>query len=512
MRLAPVLLSLCATAAWAPAFAAPEDLAKEFEAFRQGNQNEFARFVEDSWRQFESFAGRVRDPVPKPHTMPVAPPAPAPAPKPVPVPVPAPVPAPAPAPSPALPPAPPPAPPVKIPPPAVRPEVPPPVPPAPPPAEPAQPGQVFKLDFFGYEAAVRVPERVLAAGKFGGKVDNRAFAAYWATLDEAEAPVVREQLQEMNRALSLNDWARGMFVYRLAGKLYPGDGLSVRLFSWYLLNQLGYDARIASTKDGRALLLVPVNRAVFGATYLTLGGRNYYVDLFESRHDSQPLGAIYTYDGTNPNAVKILSLGPEGTPRTPAQRVARALALHERAGGRKLQVEFNRNSVEFLRTYPQLDFDWYFAAPVEPLAADSLPRELRASLEGKSYIEALNILLLFVQTAFEYRTDDEQFGEENYLHPEETLSYPYSDCEDRSFLFAWLARQLLGIEVVGLHYPGHLATAVLLKSEADRKAVGGVTVEHAGRRYTVADPTYIRASLGMQMPQYNGVAPKVISW
>jgi len=98
-----------------------------------------------------------------------------------------------------------------------------------------------------------------------------------------------------------------------------------------------------------------------------------------------------------------------------------------------------------------------------------------------------------------------QFGKENYLFPEETLYYPYSDCEDRSILFAWLVHSLLGMDVIGLDYPGHVATAVQFKGN-----VGGDAIQYNGRRYVVADPTYINASVGMTMPDFKNAKPGVI--
>ena len=88
---------------------------------------------------------------------------------------------------------------------------------------------------------------------------------------------------------------------------------------------------------------------------------------------------------------------------------------------------------------------------------------------------------------------------------EETLFYPYSDCEDRTVLFAWLVKRLLGLEMVGLNYPGHVATAVHLPKE-----VKGDHVVYKGKKYAVTDPTYINASVGISMPDYNNVKPRVI--
>ena len=46
------------------------------------------------------------------------------------------------------------------------------------------------------------------------------------------------------------------------------------------------------------------------------------------------------------------------------------------------------------------------------------------------------------------------------MFPEETINYPYSDCEDRSILFSYLVKNLLHLDIVGVKYNDHLATAI----------------------------------------------------
>ena len=131
--------------------------------------------------------------------------------------------------------------------------------------------------------------------------------------------------------------------------------------------------------------------------------------------------------------------------------------------------------------------------------------QLKPLVDGKSELEAVNLLLRFVQTSLKYKTDEGQFGIENYLFPEETIFYPYSDCEDRSIFFAWLVRNLLGLEVVGLDYPGHIAAAVRFNEK-----VKGDAFRMNGKRYVVTDPTYINASAGMSMPDFKKSKPGII--
>lgn len=56
-------------------------------------------------------------------------------------------------------------------------------------------------------------------------------------------------------------------------------------------------------------------------------------------------------------------------------------------------------------------------------------------------------------------------------------------------------RDLLGLDVVLLNYPGHLATAVKFKED-----VIGDYIQLDDGKYIVCDPTYIGASIGEAMP------------
>ena len=119
---------------------------------------------------------------------------------------------------------------------------------------------------------------------------------------------------------------------------------------------------------------------------------------------------------------------------------------------------------------------------------------LRNAIAGKDEAAAANILINFVQTGFQYKTDNEQFGYERPLFGDETLFYPYSDCEDRSILYAILVRELLGLDVALVYYPGHLATAVCFKG-----GPYGDFFNVGEKKYTICDPTFIGANIGLTM-------------
>ncbi len=77
-----------------------------------------------------------------------------------------------------------------------------------------------------------------------------------------------------------------------------------------------------------------------------------------------------------------------------------------------------------------------------------------------SEAEAVGFLLKFVQTSFQISNRSAAIFKGKVLFPGGIFYYPYSDCEDRSVLLAYLVKSFLNNKVIGIEYPGHVATAV----------------------------------------------------
>ena len=105
----------------------------------------------------------------------------------------------------------------------------------------------------------------------------------------------------------------------------------------------------------------------------------------------------------------------------------------------------------------------------------------------------------------EYEYDNKVWGHDRAFFSEESLYYPYCDCEDRSILFSRLVRDLVGLDVILVYYPGHLASAVRFDED-----LPGDYIALNHRKYMVCDPTYIGASIGMSMPNMDNQTAKVI--
>jgi len=242
---------------------------------------------------------------------------------------------------------------------------------------------------------------------------------------------------------------------------------------------------------------------MFEVSYFTYSGKRYYAVDFDGRKNK--LGQLYTYDGEYPDTIKDFDMLVTSVVASSDSTERRHLSFKFEGKQYNIDVSYDPGRIKFFSTYPQLNLNLYFDSGVYETTATPLQKQLTANMQGMSEQQAVNFLLRFVQTSLKYETDEQQFGEENYLFPEETLYYPYSDCEDRAVLFAWLVKSLLNLDVVGLDYPGHVATAVNF-----HETVTGDSISYQGKRYVVTDPTYINANAGMTMPNFKQYEPTVI--
>lgn len=370
-----------------------------------------------------------------------------------------------------------------------------PVVPLPVPEKPVRPS--FTFTFYGTPCTIGLDEqyRFSLAG-----VDENKVADVWKRLSsDAYLSVVAECLSWRDK-LQLCDWGYVRFLERMTTSFFGADKLNeARLFQMYVLTQSGYKVRIARADD-RLVLLLPSKDNIYEYVYLNIGGCKYYVADPTMRQKR-----FYVFDQEFPKE-QFFSLRIPQEPLL-SMRAADARQLTAKQHPEvSANVVTNRNLIDFYDDYPLTDaWNIYAEASLSTSVKKQLYPVLQKAIAGKSKVAAANILIDWVQTAFVYRTDDEQFGQERPLFADETLFYPYSDCEDRAILYSILVRDLLGLDVVLLHYPEHLATAVCF---GDDTPGDYLTID--GRKYIVCDPTYIGASIGETMSQYKQTPASVV--
>lgn len=329
-------------------------------------------------------------------------------------------------------------------------------------------------------------------------INDSSISRAWEKSSKCEYAPLLTQIENYINQYRLNPWGTYKLVNKIGEKIYKNQANRV-VFTGFILSQLGMNCKIAHSGNV-AYLLLPSNNPLYGKAFLNINGVKFYI----ITPVNGKLEKIKTYTAKFPGVPTEFDLTIKNLPLLKETMVNKRLSFEYNGDIKTINTTYNKNLIDFFEDYPQTHYQNYFNTKLSPKTRDNLVKELKPIIEGKGESEAVNILLHFVQKSFEYKTDQEQFNREKPLFPEETLHYRYSDCEDRSVLFTYLVKELLGLEVVGLKYPGHMSSGVLLKE------VGEDSVNLGNKTFTIADPTFINANIGMAMPTYKNRKPEII--
>lgn len=360
----------------------------------------------------------------------------------------------------------------------------------------AVPERKMQVKFFGADFSIRADKAELEI-ELEDDSEN-SVSEGWSTLSDGRVNALINDCLSVREQFKLCDWAYYELLQQITKDIYGSDSSREAIvLQAYIMTQSGYQVRFGRTREN-LLLLMSTNSTVYATPYVFIDGAKFYAM-------GKAAESIYVCDFKFPGE-SVLSLKVKSLPILPVDTI-RGRELHSpKIGDAKIVVNHNRNLINFLNTYPRCSIDNFVASSLDSLTKQTLYPVLKGLIANKTEEQAANILIDFVQSAFDYKVDDEQFGEERTLFANETLYYPYSDCEDRSLLFATLIRDLLGLDVVLLDYPEHIATAVCFNQEID-----GDCMNINGKTYLICDPTYIGAEIGICMPKYRELGAQVVA-
>lgn len=359
------------------------------------------------------------------------------------------------------------------------------------------------VDFMFYGTPLRV--RFTSAGLFSlSEPTPDAVADVFGRLAGQELNNTIRDCLELRIRYQLGDWAYLQMLDSLSQNCLTSKNEATLLMA-YLFQQSGYKMRLGLQTD-TLCLLYSSNHHVYGKPYFYIDHDDYYVYKYNSRKMSiceaafpkeQPLSLFITEQ-------------PMLAENSSEERTLRSVRYDDMS----FTSVVNKNLIDFYSSYPTSMVDgnfltrWgmYANTPLDATISSSLLPALHEKLQGLSNLQAVERLLNWVQTAFKYELDDVVWGDDRAFFAEETLYYPYCDCEDRSILLSHLVRDLLGLKVVLVYYPGHLATAVCF-GEDD---VVGDYIDLNGKKYVVCDPTYIGARVGQTMTNMDNQIAKVL--
>lgn len=351
--------------------------------------------------------------------------------------------------------------------------------------------KILKISFYGINEDVRVPSVEIRTINVNS---NSSIANAWDELvKDKNIDNTLYDLLKIRDKYNLCDWSYLQLLNEFSNQFVQEKNVATLVAS-FLYFQSGYQMRLAH--DNSMLYLL------FGSQHYIYNKPYYNVDGIKFYPYSEPRSSLSICQGRFEKEIPLSllihseqKLGDGLTER----RLIKSEGYNELSANSQVPVEL----IEFYNSYPSsaigsnLLSKWamYANTPLSEKTKDILYPTLKQSIANCSELEAANKLLNWVQTGFEYEYDDKVWGYDRTFFAEETLYYPYADCEDRSILFSRIIRDLLGLDVALVYYPGHLATAVKFGCE-----VKGVTMLINRDKYIVCDPTFIGAPVGSQMP------------
>ncbi len=355
----------------------------------------------------------------------------------------------------------------------------------------------YMVPFYGREVSIALSDKVADISLSG--IRERHVARFWKKLVENHADQCTGELDQQRRNLYLGDWGLFDLIRHFVAAVYPDRSDEQAVLAVFLLDAMHYDARVGRMDD-RLVMLVNTGSRLYDIPYVEIDTVRYY-----AFGNLPKKGRLHTYDRQLQHADQPIDMHLAYSPRLGGGLSSRTFSATVR--DHKVSFRVNQPLMDFYARYPQTELSVYATAATEEALAAALERELRPFVEGCTPVTALNNLLEFMQQGFKYQTDRKQFGREKNFFCEENFYYPASDCEDRAILFARMVKVLLGYDVVLLEYNDHVATAVHIPG----RKIRGQHLDLQGKRYMVCDPTCLGAAVGDLSRKYRNKKANIVS-
>ena len=361
--------------------------------------------------------------------------------------------------------------------------------------------ETVSINYYGCRLNFKVPAslRIKSQG-----TKERQVANYYARMSEQnDNQAFLRQIEETIRRMGLNDWGYFTLMRSISEKTFAEMDDRV-LFCFFMLRQEGFRARIGrEQQSGKLKLLIAIDntKEVYSLSFYRFNGVKYY-SVYGGTENSD----ILSYnEKSDDKGLRQFNLDFKETLNMAACDKTRTLTWGKDKA--TLTLPYSNSHLRFLDDMPLTVIPVYCKSDLPIATQKALDGYFGQLKQKSSQVGLVESILNFVQTAFQYKIDEEQFGREKYFFPEEVIAYPYSDCEDRCALFAWLVNRYTDCETIGVLYPDHLAMGV---SFGKGNAPKGQNIHYQGNTFILCDPTYPNAPIGTTLPQLKSAKYEIV--
>ncbi len=357
-------------------------------------------------------------------------------------------------------------------------------------------------------------------------IEPQKVANAWTLCSMRQYTGMIQDCLELKDKYKLCDWAYLEMLKAFADSTFLPESNESTFLTAYIYCQSGYRIRLGQS-DGRLLMLYGSEHTIYNQPRYMLDGLCYYI-LGGSKANS--MYWIEACDKAINDREQSLSLFIPEIPGLLASESNKRVIESDIYPDMRMEVSVNENLIEFYNKYPTSEIGgnkmtrWamYANTPLDDDVKKQIYPGLKSALDGLSEEEQVSRLLSLIQprsynkpeTSLIYGMDNAMWGRDRAFFAEETLFYPFSDCEDHAILFSRLVRDLLNLKVVLVYYsspasPPHLATAVRFSEPLTGENQDRLTMPD-GDTFYICDPTNYIPKPGVTMKEMKNSRAQVI--
>lgn len=263
----------------------------------------------------------------------------------------------------------------------------------------------FSFSYMGTTCEVRLPKDLNI--RMSG-CESCMIATIWKQLATNTMDNTIRDFLALRLKMQLCDWAYLNLIDTFA-KAFCGHGNEAVIMAAFIYSQSGYKMRLGRDCE-KLYLLYGSKHGIYETGYIVIEGINYYplddkVERMEISDFSFP-------------QEQSMSLYIENAQKFTIRPSAKRKLASEQYHDVTIDSQVNLNLIQFYNTYPSSEVNgnfmtrWkmYADTPMDESVSQMLYPDIKNKIEGLSDVQAVNQILNWVQTAFQYEYDDKVWG------------------------------------------------------------------------------------------------------
>lgn len=329
-------------------------------------------------------------------------------------------------------------------------------------------------------------------------VSEDSVSGFWSSFARSNSNQLVDQLMDYRDLLGLGDWGYFQLVKATSGYIFKTDRWNADLMTWALMIRSGFDVRIAFSQNSTTLLF-PSGSTIYSRQFVVIGQKRFYLD----REMNSQL--LVTCRNPFPDSEGSIDLRFNKSLNFNGKLMIRKFLYTWNNKNFDFALRYNPDVIRFYRNYPQTDAAIYFGAPISSTLKEDLLGQFYPILSKMDKAQAAVFLQQFVQHEFYYTLVSQKEVWANGRFAEEIVASKTGDDRGKAVLYSWLIRILLQLPVVGVHFPNYYSTGVCYE-----ELLEGDFYYWNHQKYCLTDPTFLNAPIGVVMPEFSGLTPRLI--